>query len=139
MPIPIVAGLLAVAAVLDLLRVDAPGPARQVDENWLGRYRDWVTGIGFGAQLGSGLSTVVSAYAIWALLLIAFLVGLPGAVLLGLFFAAGRSLPLFATRRVREPSRLAELMSRVAALEKLATPILVAGYAVALAAVVAHV
>src|ERR1700687_389140 len=29
-----------------------PGPRRQVDENWLGAYRGWVYGAGFGVQLG---------------------------------------------------------------------------------------
>src|SRR5947208_4624703 len=48
-------GLLAAAAVLAALldRSGRPIPSwrRQVNEDWLGRYRGWVYGFGFGAQL----------------------------------------------------------------------------------------
>ena len=37
-----------------------PSIKRQVNEDWLGRYRGWVYGFGFGAQLGFGLVTVVT-------------------------------------------------------------------------------
>src|SRR5215471_15244920 len=37
-------------AVLDATRV--PTIKRQVNEDWLNRYRGWVYGLGFGAQLG---------------------------------------------------------------------------------------
>lgn len=139
MPTLVSVAVLGLGAVLDGLRIDPPGPDRQVDENWLGRYRDWVTGIGFGAQLGSGLVTIVTVYAIWALLLVAALVGLPAALLLGLTFAVGRSLPLLATSRVNEPAALAGLMSKLAGLQGLSTPVLLLGYAVALAGVAAYV
>ena len=38
-----------------------PGPRRQVDERWLDGFRGWVYGLGFGAQLGAGFITVVTA------------------------------------------------------------------------------
>ena len=54
--------VLAVAgAVLDASHV--PTIKRQVNEDWLGRYRGWVYGIGFGAQLGFGVITVVTSAA----------------------------------------------------------------------------
>src|SRR5690348_1296140 len=52
------AGVLADAGVAGL-RV--PGPRRQVDETWLGRYRGWVYGAAFGVQLGAGFTTIVAA------------------------------------------------------------------------------
>src|SRR2546423_1389742 len=42
-----------------------PTTRRQVNEAWLGRYRGWVYGLGFGFQLGAGLVTVVSASAVY--------------------------------------------------------------------------
>ncbi len=36
-----------------------PGLRRQVDEDWLTRYRGWVYGAGYGAQLGVGFATIV--------------------------------------------------------------------------------
>src|SRR5438445_2933590 len=40
------AGVCAVSALADALRRPLPGPRRQVDENWLIRYRGWVYGAG---------------------------------------------------------------------------------------------
>src|SRR5438552_349493 len=45
-----------------------PGPRRQVNEEWLGRYRGWVTGVGFGFQLGLGVATIVNTAAVYSLL-----------------------------------------------------------------------
>ena len=54
----LVAALLAVGLVLDLRSGGHALPSwrRQVDEQWLTRYRGWVYGVGFGAQLGFGWS-----------------------------------------------------------------------------------
>src|SRR3954453_20692927 len=35
-----------------------PGGRRQVNEDWLGRYRGWLYGAGFGVQLGLGMVTI---------------------------------------------------------------------------------
>ena len=46
--------LLAIAGIaLDrgVAGLHVPGPHRQVDETWLGKYRGWVYGAGFGLQL----------------------------------------------------------------------------------------
>jgi hypothetical protein len=52
--------VLVVALALDCSGAHRlPGPRRQVNEDWLGRYRGWVYGGAFGAQLGVGLATVV--------------------------------------------------------------------------------
>src|SRR5947207_427653 len=37
-----------------------PGPRRQVNEDWLVRYRGWVYGLAFGFQLGLGVATIVT-------------------------------------------------------------------------------
>ena len=42
-----------------------PGVRRQVNEDWLNRYRGWVYGAGFGLQLGLGVVTIVTTAAIY--------------------------------------------------------------------------
>lgn len=104
----------AVAAVSDLDRPAwrLPGGHRQVDEDWLTRYRGWVYGVGFGVQLGLGVVTIVTSAATYALLALALLAGGvgPGA-LLGLVFGLLRALPILTVRRAGTPALL-----RVAAL-----------------------
>src|ERR1700737_74390 len=55
----IVAALCVVAALVDASRWRVPSWRRQVNEDWLRRYRGWVYGIGFGFQLGLGVVTIV--------------------------------------------------------------------------------
>lgn len=120
--------VLGVAAILDLARVRPPGPRRQVDEDWLGRYRDWVTGLGFGAQLGAGLTTIVPTFAVWALIALSLLNGLPLALLVGISFGVGRWLLLLSTRNVVAPGGLARLMGRFTSFERVAGRALYASY-----------
>src|SRR5204863_3591983 len=63
---PVRLGVLALAAIAGVV-LDAgvagsrlPSPTRQVDETWLGRYRGWVYGAGFGLQLGAAFTTIVA-------------------------------------------------------------------------------
>jgi len=120
--------VVTVAAILDARRVRAPGPRRQVNEDWLGRYRDWVTGLGFGWQLGTGLFTIVPLWAVWALVVAALLQGLPTAIFIGIAFAAGRAALLAFTRGVDRPDRLARLMERLAAFDRPALRMTLAAY-----------
>ena len=60
----VVVGIIGTALVLDLAGIRPPGPQRQVNEDWLGRYRDWVIGAGFGAQLGLGFVTIVPTFGV---------------------------------------------------------------------------
>jgi hypothetical protein len=91
-----------------------PGPRRQVNEEWLTTYRGWVTGVGFGVQLGLGVATIVSTAAIYALLFVAALSGSPGAGgLIGLTFGVARALPLLAAWRVRSPEALLRVDARL--------------------------
>jgi hypothetical protein len=98
---------LAAAALLDGLRGAAPGPDRQVNERWLDEYRGWVYGLGYGAQLGLGVTTVVSSAGTYVALLAALLTRDPlaGAAIAG-SYGAIRGLTPLAAARVRTPRQL---------------------------------
>jgi hypothetical protein len=104
---------LLLAVLLDVIRA-VPGPRRQVDERWLDEFRGWVYGLGFGAQLGLGITTVVSSAAMYVALLAAFLTGsaLGGALVLGCFGLVRGITPL-AAARVRTPDQLIAMHARV--------------------------
>jgi hypothetical protein len=125
--------IIAVAFGLDVSSVRPPGPRRQVNEDWLGTYRDWVIGFGFGAQLGAGVSTYVMVWATWALLISALFVGLPGAGAMGVMFGAGRAVLLLRTRHVETSVDLNRSMSSFATFEPRARMITNVGYTVVLA------
>ena len=115
--------LVALVAALALdLRVGGlrtPGPRRQVNEDWLDVYREWVYGAGFGLQLGAAVLTQVATAAVWAMLLAAALTGsLLGGALVGAVFGAVRSVPVLLTARVRTPAALRALHARAAAWER---------------------
>jgi hypothetical protein len=103
----------AAAAILGLV-MDArigglrlPTVTRQVDENWLGRYRGWVYGGGFGVQLGLGVVTIVTTSTVYLTFLLALLSG-SAAVggLLGAVYGGIRALPILALRGVHSPEQL---------------------------------
>ena len=121
-PSPTVAGSLAaavclVAAAWDLRGARPRSWRRQVDETWLGRYRGWVIGGGFGLQLGFGVVTIITTASVYAMLALAVLTGSFWAALaIGTTFGLARALPLLTARRVRSNETLAGLHRRVAAL-----------------------
>ena len=87
---------------------------RQVDEAWLGRYRGWVVGTGFGAQLGVGVVTIVTSSTTYAVLLLAALSGsAPVGALVGGVFGLVRALPLVLMARVDTRERLWAVLRRV--------------------------
>src|SRR5664279_1224586 len=90
---------LLAAIALDAGGARVPGPRRQVDERWLDEFRGWVYGLGYGAQLGLGVSTVVSSAATYVALLAALLCADPGAgaAILGLYGAIRGLSPLLAS------------------------------------------
>ncbi|MGI8682086.1 MAG: hypothetical protein ACR2JO_08145 [Mycobacteriales bacterium] len=118
-PLPLLAAF-AVACVLGLV-LDArvgglalPSVSRQVDESWLGRYRGWVYGLGFGFQLGLGVVTIVTTSSVYLTFMLALLGG--SAViggLLGAVFGGVRSLPLVAMRAVAGPAQLRAVHRRL--------------------------
>ncbi len=113
---------LGVAIALDVVPARVPGPRRQVNERWLDEFRGWVYGAGFGAQLGFGLSTVVTSAATYAAWLAALLSGAAarGALILGIYGAARGLTPLFAAG-VRAPDQLMAMHRRI---ERLRRPVL---------------
>jgi hypothetical protein len=105
---------LAIAVLVAALAFDAPGrrlrlpsSRRQVNEDWLGRYRGWVYGLAFGAQLGAGVVTIVTSAAVYATWLLAFASGSAAVgAAIGAAFGAVRALSLLAARKVKQPSGL---------------------------------
>jgi hypothetical protein len=118
-------GLVAVA--LDARGERVPGPRRQVNEDWLRAFRGWVYGLGYGSQLGFGITTVVSSAALYLAVVAAVVTGKPdlGALVLGCFGAV-RGLTLLSAWRVRRPDQLIALHAR---LKRWRTPARTAGMA----------
>ena len=108
--VAVLAAAIAVALVLDGLPRAVPGPRRQVDERWLDHYRGWVYGAGYGAQLGLGVTTIVSSAATYVALLAAFLTASTGsgALILGCYGAV-RGLTPLAAAGVRSQRQLLAL------------------------------
>jgi hypothetical protein len=115
LPVLLAAGAACLlAAAADLAPGRLPVGRRQVDERWLGRYRGWVYGLGFGYQLGLGVVTIVTSAATFAVLAVALLTQSPLAgALVGLVFGAARALPALLVRSVDRPDRLRQLARRV--------------------------
>lgn len=111
------AALLAVAVDLRPGRTRAPGPRRQVNEQWLDVYREWVYGAGYGLQLGAAVFTQVASAVVYVMLLAAALTGsvVAGAGI-GAVFGLVRALPVLATWRVHDVQALGALHRRSAAL-----------------------
>jgi sulfite exporter TauE/SafE len=103
------------AGVLDIGRVKAVGPARQVNETWIGTFRGWVYGGAFGLELGLGFLTYVVTWGVYATYLAAIFTASPttGAVV-GATFGLGRSLGLWLAALVDRPSRLTAFNRRLA-------------------------
>lgn len=100
------AALLLVGLVLDVGGA-LPSWRRQVDEAWLGRYRGWVYGLGFGAQLGFGVVTIVTSATTYAVVLLALLSGHLGVGLaMGGVFGLVRAVPSVLMARVRDRQAL---------------------------------
>jgi hypothetical protein len=116
-----VLALLALAFDLRLGGLRLPTLRRQVNEDWLNRYRGWVYGAGFGLQLGAGFATIMTTAAVPVTFAFAALTGspLPG-VLIGATFGAVRGALVLAAARVNEPSQLVQLHRRIASTAPLA-------------------
>lgn len=139
----LVAGLLGVGLVLDLRvgGLSLPSWRRQVDEQWLTRYRGWVYGVGFGAQLGFGLVTIITSATTYAVVLLSALSGNTGAGLaLGATFGLVRALPSLLMARVTDRDRLHRVFRRIESwahpAELLSRATLASGAAVLVAAAV---
>ncbi len=108
----VIAAAMLAAALFDLAGGRLPG-RRQVDERWLGTYRGWVYGVGFGFQLGLGFVTVVNTALFVAFVVGGALVGGPAAIGLGVVYGAVRALLAIANARVRSVEQLKRLHRRL--------------------------
>jgi hypothetical protein len=114
------AGLVVAAAgvalvmELHLFGARIPTTRRQVDENWLARYRPWVYAGGFGFQLGLGVVTIVTTATVYLVVVLAVLSGSPGfALLIGATFGLARALPILVVRDASDPGALRQVLRRV--------------------------
>jgi hypothetical protein len=107
---------LAVAAVLALAAaaVDAgvlgPRPPffrRQVNEDWLPRYRGWLYGAGFGWQVGVGVATYIMTAGVFLTAALAMLTADPlAAFAIAVAFGLVRGLTVFLTAGAHTPAQL---------------------------------
>lgn len=86
---------------------------RQVNENWLSAYRAWVYAVGFGFQLGLGLTTIVTSTSTYFVAAAAFVSGSPlRGTIIGVTFGVARALPLFTMARATSADRLRSCHAR---------------------------
>lgn len=113
--------VLLAAAVAEWRGSALPCLHRQVDEEWLTRYRGWVYGVGFGFQLGAGVLTHITSAALYAALSAALLVGSPvGSVAIMGLFGLARGLSIVPARRLTDPEQLRSFFRRLHATAPLA-------------------
>jgi hypothetical protein len=139
----VVLGIALVAAVaLDLglggLRI--PTIDRQVDDRWLYEYRGWVTGAGFGFQLGLGVVTIVTTALTYVTFVAAALSGSAATgALIGGLYGGVRGLTALGSARVNSTERLVRMEDRLNRWEAPARRAVLALQAVPLALVLAVV
>lgn len=100
--------LAVVAAAMDLgIGTEMPHHRRQVDEAWLDRFRSWVYGLGFGWQIGTGISTYIMTAGVYLTVALAALTGRP-AVAMGIcvLFGLVRGLAILTGAGLTDPARL---------------------------------
>ncbi|MDH3707963.1 MAG: hypothetical protein OES57_18000 [Acidimicrobiia bacterium] len=108
----VLAGVAIAAVVLELARRGRALPSwhRQVNEDWLGRYRGWVYGLGFGFQLGAGWLTYVTTPLVYVTAVAAVATGsLTGSMVVCGVFGLTRGVLILAAARVRTPEALRHL------------------------------
>src|SRR5262245_15184358 len=100
-----VLGVVALVLELHVGGLPIPTVRRQVDEDWLPVYRAWLTGGGFGFQLGLGVVTVVTTTTVYLTWAFAVLTGsVAGGVAIGVTFGLARALPLLLVRHADTPA-----------------------------------
>ncbi len=102
------------AAIVDQRGRRVPSVHRQVNEDWLGAYRGWIYGAGFGAQLGVGVLTIVTTASVYLTWLAAAMTADPfiGAAV-GAGFGLARAAPLFASSALDSPGAVAARVQSV--------------------------
>ena len=91
-----------------------PSVTRQVDDRWLYRYRGWVTGVGFGVQLGLGVVTIVTTAFTYVTFVAAMLSGsaLAG-IAIGGTYGVVRAATILGGSAVDSPERLVRMHERL--------------------------
>jgi hypothetical protein len=119
----VAAGAAAIAALIGaasdgrVLPWSPPFNRRQVNEDWLPRYRGWLYGVGFGWQIGTGVATYVMTAAVFVMIALGALTASPWVALaVGLTFALARGLAVLATARLSTFDALAAFHRRFHAL-----------------------
>jgi hypothetical protein len=108
------------AAAVDATR-RVPTWRRQVDEDWLTRYRGWVYGFGFGYQLGLGFVTIVTSAATYAALALCLLSGgVVAGTAIGACFGLVRALPILRLHTATTPDGLRAVAARLEVLSRAA-------------------
>ncbi|MFN2608377.1 MAG: hypothetical protein ABR511_10905 [Acidimicrobiales bacterium] len=101
---------------LHLGGVALPTVHRQVEKDWLDRYRGWVYGLGFGFQLGLGVVTVVNTAAIYLAVVLALASGsAAGGLVVGTTFGLVRGLVILAAAGADRPDALRRVLARIQA------------------------
>lgn len=130
--------LAAIAFDLGWRGAALPTVRRQVDEDWLHRYRGWVYGLGFGFQLGLGVVTIVTSATTYLVFVTAFLTrGVAAGAIVGGTFGLVRALPILVVARVDTSAQLRAVVGRIVGWERTARGIAVAGAVIVLVAATA--
>jgi hypothetical protein len=102
--------IIGLAAERGLLGLHLPTTRRQVDVAWLGIYRGWVYGAGYGLQLGVGIGTIVVSSAIYVMIASEVLAGSASAgLLIGTAFGLARGSTIFLGGRATDQRGLMDL------------------------------
>lgn len=100
-----------VGAGLDFAGRTPPSIHRQVDENWLNRYRGWVYGLGFGFQLGLGVVTIVTTASVYTTIALAILTGSAAfGAAIGAVFGLARAVAILLVAGADTPAELRRAM-----------------------------
>ena len=106
--------LVAAASDARVAGFAVPSHRRQVNERWLDQYRPWVYGGGFGWQIGTGVATYITTAAVYLLVLVVAVSGVPALALAGgVLFGLTRGVAVLLTRRVRTGDDLRRLHAQV--------------------------
>lgn len=110
----VVVGLVTVAIDTGIVGPGLPILKRQVNDEWLGTYRAWVYGAGFGWQIGAGLTTYIMTAGVFLVTALAVLTANPlAALVIGAIFGLVRGLAVLVGRDITSPALLNEVHRRL--------------------------
>lgn len=112
-----VLALVTAASDLRVFGLHLPIHPRQVNELWLGQFRSWVYGAGFGWQIGAGFTTYIMTGAVYLTVALAALTGDPlTAFAICVAFGTARGLAILLGAAITSPERLVAFHRRFDAL-----------------------